>query len=639
MARLTRNKVSELLRLKWERQLSHEEVARSLGISTGVVTKYLKVAMAAGLDRAQVRAMDAAAIERAILEQRVRSSGFAVPDFGRVHRQLAYEGNSLVQQWEQYRSAHPTQRTYGYTQFRERYRNLVMQLAPSMRRVEPAGDKLFVGFTSAPLFAADGSSARLFVAVMGASQLAFACTTTSDSLADLLRSIIQAMEFYRGAPRQIVPADASGPLAAPRQRPASGDDAINALARHYGTAIMPRRAYGAREDVRIEPAWRATARWISLCLSRRTFNSAAEIDVTVRELIALLNQRALRKLPGSRARAFASIDAPALVPLPAQRYAVPARLSEIPPPGATEEPKPAVLVAEGSPGLSKYLARLLRRHYRVIVARDGERARRSAVANRPEVLLLNATLTGADTPGLLRKLRADLATAGTAIIAIAADDRPVQTNDWATLADAYVSKPFSARALLAKVNAMVTLAQVRRQSRQREIELRELRPAGPDILEKALHNGAPARDAGHVTDQWRTSGRSATPPPPSGSTNEELRQSHERLALILNSIDDGFVAVDRNGRVTYLNMAARTMLAEQGIAPDELLGKHYVEEALPGLRNTEGGRGFYRAMGEREPVTVLNFYAPFERWYAIRFFPTTDGGVTIVFQDVTERKR
>jgi PAS domain S-box-containing protein len=212
---------------------------------------------------------------------------------------------------------------------------------------------------------------------------------------------------------------------------------------------------------------------------------------------------------------FASIDAPALVPLPAHRYEVPRRLSEIPPPGAAKEPKPVVPVAEGSPGLSEYVARLLRRQYRAIVDRD----------------------------------------------------------------------------------------------------------------------------AGHVTDQWRKSGRSAAPPPLSGSTEEELRQSRERLALILNSIDDGFVAVDSNGRVTYLNTAARSMLAEQGIAADGLLGKHYVEEAFPGLRNTEGGRGFYRAMGEREPVTVLNFYAPFARWYAIRFFPTADGGITIVFQDVTERKR
>ena len=42
--------IKDILRLKYSAALSHEAIARSLGISKGVVAKYLGLAGAAGLD-------------------------------------------------------------------------------------------------------------------------------------------------------------------------------------------------------------------------------------------------------------------------------------------------------------------------------------------------------------------------------------------------------------------------------------------------------------------------------------------------------------------------------------------------------------------------------------------------------------
>ena len=42
--------IKDILRLKYSATLSHEAIARSLGISKGVVAKYLALAGAAGLD-------------------------------------------------------------------------------------------------------------------------------------------------------------------------------------------------------------------------------------------------------------------------------------------------------------------------------------------------------------------------------------------------------------------------------------------------------------------------------------------------------------------------------------------------------------------------------------------------------------
>jgi transposase len=44
------------------------------------------------------------------------------------------------------------------------------------------------------------------------------------------------------------------------------------------------------------------------------------VDAAIAQLLPSVNQRPFQKLPGSRASVFAEIDAPALIPLPAQRY-------------------------------------------------------------------------------------------------------------------------------------------------------------------------------------------------------------------------------------------------------------------------------------------------------------------------------
>ena len=42
--------IKDVIRLKWEAQLSHEQIAAALKISKGVVAKYVGLASAAGLD-------------------------------------------------------------------------------------------------------------------------------------------------------------------------------------------------------------------------------------------------------------------------------------------------------------------------------------------------------------------------------------------------------------------------------------------------------------------------------------------------------------------------------------------------------------------------------------------------------------
>jgi len=58
-------------------------------------------------------------------------------------------------------------------------------------------------------------------------------------------------------------------------------------------------------------------RWILARLRHQRFFTLAELNRAIRALLAELNQRAFKRLPGCRASAFAALDAPALKALPA----------------------------------------------------------------------------------------------------------------------------------------------------------------------------------------------------------------------------------------------------------------------------------------------------------------------------------
>jgi predicted transcriptional regulator len=78
-------KIKDVLRLKLDAKLSHQQIADALGLSKGVVTKYIGLAAAAGLDWLTVQAMDEAPLERRLLAGSRKAQDYVQPKYGRMH--------------------------------------------------------------------------------------------------------------------------------------------------------------------------------------------------------------------------------------------------------------------------------------------------------------------------------------------------------------------------------------------------------------------------------------------------------------------------------------------------------------------------------------------------------------------------
>ena len=91
------HRIKDVLRLKLELHHSHQHIAASLGISKGVVAKYVKLADAAGLHWPQIQAMDETALhDRLMGGAPQRASSFVAPDYARLHQELQRKGMTLM---------------------------------------------------------------------------------------------------------------------------------------------------------------------------------------------------------------------------------------------------------------------------------------------------------------------------------------------------------------------------------------------------------------------------------------------------------------------------------------------------------------------------------------------------------------
>jgi PAS domain S-box-containing protein len=108
-------------------------------------------------------------------------------------------------------------------------------------------------------------------------------------------------------------------------------------------------------------------------------------------------------------------------------------------------------------------------------------------------------------------------------------------------------------------------------------------------------------------------------------------ENNKRLNDILENLNDGFVALDRDFRITYVNRQGEILLNREA---GDLLGKVFWDE-FPTTIGTRFEEIYRRAMSEGISSSVIDFYADHQRWYEVSSFPTQNG-ITIFFRNITE---
>jgi transposase len=318
-------KIREVLRLKYACGVSDRVISRSVGIGRTAIAEYVRRAAVIGISWPIPEELDDTALERKLFAPAGSNPPRSkpLPEWGHIHAELRRRGVTLALLWEEYRGHHPD--GYGYSRFCDLYVEWRHGITATMRQTHAAGEKLFVDFAGDTVLVFDGltgevRAAKIFVAVMGASNYTFAQARFSEALPDWIGAHVDALTFLGGVPKALVCDNLKAGVTVVSRYEPGVNRTYQDLAAHYGTTIMPARPRKPRDKAKVEAAVLIVQRWILARLRNRRFFSLAELNVAILILVDELNARLMRKLGASRREFFDTIDRPALRPLPAEPY-------------------------------------------------------------------------------------------------------------------------------------------------------------------------------------------------------------------------------------------------------------------------------------------------------------------------------
>ncbi|NJM75478.1 MAG: PAS domain S-box protein, partial [Acaryochloridaceae cyanobacterium RU_4_10] len=251
-------------------------------------------------------------------------------------------------------------------------------------------------------------------------------------------------------------------------------------------------------------------------------------------------------------------------------------------------PTARILLADDNADMRDYLKRLLSQQYEVEAVTDGVAALAAVHQQRPDLVLTDVMMPGLDGFGLLRELRANPQTKELPIILLSARaGEESRIEGLEAGADDYLIKPFSARELMARVDANLKLAQLRQEATQREQAQRQ-----------------------------------------------EAEAAKEQLEMVLSSIRDQFLVLDWEWRYSYVNDRVVETL---GMPKEALLGRN-IWELFPVLVGSEFERQVRRVAAEHISVDFEYFYPSWNRWFENHAYPSPEG-IAIFVTEITDRKQ
>jgi signal transduction histidine kinase/CheY-like chemotaxis protein len=253
------------------------------------------------------------------------------------------------------------------------------------------------------------------------------------------------------------------------------------------------------------------------------------------------------------------------------------------------ERKPVILLADDNADMREYVAGLLGWRYELVQAETGRIALAEAERSLPDLVLTDVMMPEMDGFALLAALRQNPATRTVPVIMLSAragEEARIDGIDAG--ADDYLTKPFSARELLARVDAQLKLARLRKAAMEQEA---------------ALHL--------------------------------EISKAKRFAWEALEHIPDMFYTFDRNFRFTYMNAAGAGFPAHLG---KDVLGD-YLWDVFPELKGTIVEAKFREAMEQHVAVEFEYFYEPLQNWFQNYIYPLPDDGLIVYIRNITEARK
>jgi transposase len=322
---MSMRKIRDVLRLTHGLGMSRRLVGEATGLGKTAVGDYVRRAAVTGLSWPIPDEIDDGELERRLFPPAdpASSAERAEPDWSHIHAELKRRGVTLALLWQEYRAEHA--RGYAYSWFCERYGDWRKCVTPTMRQTHLAGEKLFVDWAgdTLPVFDPTTGEERrvhIFVAALGASNFTYAEARWSEMLPDWIGAHVNALTAIGGVPKALVPDNLKAGVTKPSRYEPGINRTYQDLADHYGCLVLPTRVMKPRDKAKVEVAVQIVERFVLAKLRNYRFFSLAELNAAIRECVATINAKVMRRIGKSRRELLETLDRPALAALPDAAY-------------------------------------------------------------------------------------------------------------------------------------------------------------------------------------------------------------------------------------------------------------------------------------------------------------------------------
>lgn len=319
-------KIRQILRLQ-SQGLSKLQIAAQTGIARNTLKKYIKEFTSSGLSFEEINELSDKELEDLFVKPEDRPLNerlqilFSL--FPAIEKELKRKGVTRQLLWKEYKTHHPD--GVGLSQFKHYFSQWKAQVNPTMHMEHKAGDKLYVDFAGDKLEIINEQTGEVkpvevFVAILGASQLTYVEAVMTQQKEDFIFACENALHYCSGVPGAIVPDNLKSAVSKSSKYEPTLNETFADFAEHYGTAILPARAYRPRDKALVENAVRIIYTRIYVKVKRQQYFTLQDLNAAILTALEEHNNAPLRGRNYSRRQQFDEVERNELMPLPELRY-------------------------------------------------------------------------------------------------------------------------------------------------------------------------------------------------------------------------------------------------------------------------------------------------------------------------------
>ena len=328
------NKLADMSKVRKVIQMHHQGssklfISKYISLSRNTVKKYIALYQLLNLSIEDINQKNDAELEDLFSNSKTQTLSPKLKAvyafFPYMERELKKTGVTQQLMWEEYFRKHPD--GLKCSQFKEHYLRWSKKVNPVMHMNHKSGDKMFIDYAGKTLQLVDKDTGEVtevqfFVAILGASQYTYAEASLSQKKEDFIASVENALHYFKGVPAAIVPDNLKSAVTKSNRYEPTLNETFLDFSEHYGTTILPARAYKPRDKSLAEGAVKILYQRIYPSIRKQTFHKLKDMNQSIWKELEVHNNKKLTGRPSSRMQLFNEIEKDKLSPLPVKRYEI-----------------------------------------------------------------------------------------------------------------------------------------------------------------------------------------------------------------------------------------------------------------------------------------------------------------------------